>query len=188
MPGALPTTTSDPDDRLMRRLRLGDADAFALLYRRYYGIALAVARRYVHDDVAAEDVAQECFLSLWRNRSLYRSEHGSARTWLLSITHNRAIDATRRAKVRPRATAGLEEADRTAARDDVAAEAENRDCLRRTRAAIAGLPPAQREVIGLSCYVGLTHEQIAARTGTPLGTVKGRSRLAMVKLRGELAC
>ena len=171
----------------MRRVQRGDADAFALLYRRYYRLALAVARRYVRDEVAAEDIAQECFLSLWRHRALYRQQGGSARTWLVSIAHNRAVDATRRARVRPQASAGLEEADRRAARDDVAREVEQRDFLRRTRAAVAALPPAQREVVGLGWYGGLTHEEIAVRTGAPLGTVKGRSRLAMTKLRAAVS-
>lgn len=172
----------------MRRVQHGDADAFAALYRRHYRVAVSVARRYVRDEVAAEDIAQECFLSLWRNRAMYRHEHGSARTWLLSITHNRAIDATRRARVRPQASAGLDEADWLESGDNVAREAENRDVLRRAHQAIAELPPAQREVIGLSCYAGLTHEEIAAHTGAPLGTVKGRSRLAMIKLRTQVAC
>jgi RNA polymerase sigma-70 factor (ECF subfamily) len=175
------------DQRLMDRLRQGDVDAYAILYRRYYALAVTIARRYVHDSVAAEDIAQECFLSLWTHRQRYRSEQGSARTWLAAITHNRAIDATRRARARPQVAASLDDAADPPADEDVAAEIERRDRSRRTRAAVAALPAPQREVVGLAAYAGLTHVEIAQRTGAPLGTVKGRSRLAVAKLRADLA-
>jgi RNA polymerase sigma-70 factor, ECF subfamily len=175
------------DERLMRRLRDGDVDAFATLYERYYRLIVSVARRYVHDAAAAEDIAQDCFLSLWKHRRGYRSELGSPRTWLMAVTHNRAIDATRRAKTRPQIAGDLDDARSLAAADDVAADVERRESSRRTRAAIDALPRPQREVLSLSAYGGLSHSEIARLTGSPLGTVKGRSRLGMAKLRAGLA-
>jgi RNA polymerase sigma-70 factor, ECF subfamily len=186
MPPTSAAPPAHPDDRLMQRLRDGDASAFRVLYERYFKLSVGIARRYVRDTVAAEDIAQECFLALWKNREHYRSEQGSARTWLCAITHNRAIDATRRAKARPQIAVTLDEAHQSAAEDDVPAETERRERSARMRAAIAALPRPQREVVSLSAY-GLTHVEIAQRTGAPLGTVKGRSRLAMAKLRTDLA-
>jgi RNA polymerase sigma-70 factor (ECF subfamily) len=184
-PAPPPPATSD--DRLMRLLQRGDAQAFGAFYERHSGAVVAVARRYVRDPQLAEEVAQETFLSVWRYRARYQRRYGSPRTWLMSIAHNRAIDATRRARARPQATATLDDFPHAPAREDVAREAERRDGARRVRRAVAALPRAQREVIALGFYGELTQEEIAGRTGAPLGTVKGRSRLAMAKLRGQVS-
>lgn len=170
-----------------RRFHRRDADGFDQLYQRHYRAAVSIARRYVRDPLAAEDIAQESFLALWKNRHLYRREQGSVRTWLMAITHNRAIDATRRARARPQIDATLDDWHPSSAPDDVAAEIERGEERRVLRQAIAALPASQREVIGLSAYAGLTQVEIARRTGAPLGTVKSRSRLAMAQLRSELA-
>lgn len=149
-------------------------------------MAVSVARRYVSDPLSAEDIAQESFAALWTHRGRYRHEKGGIRTWLMSITHHRAIDAVRRARARPQITATLEDAHAAAAPGEVSVDAERRDSRRRMLEAVARLPPLQREVIGLSGYAGLTHSQIAHHTGAPLGTVKSRTRLAMAKLRTDL--
>lgn len=175
-------------DLLGARLVSGDVAAFDEIFKLHYRAAVAVARRYVRDRLAAEDIAQESFLALWRNRCSYRQERGSVRTWLITITHHRAIDATRRARARPQnAAVPLEDAHSGGATDAIADEAERRELRRVVRAAIASLPFDQRQVLGLSAYGGLTQREIALRTGAPLGTVKGRSRLAISKLRHELA-
>ncbi|GAC1436646.1 MAG: sigma-70 family RNA polymerase sigma factor [Solirubrobacteraceae bacterium] len=176
-----------PSDLLTSRFVRGDVEAFEEIYRLHYSHSVSVARRYVRDAATAEDIAQESFIGLWRHRRSYQREQGSVRGWLTAITHHRAIDATRRARVRPQFGGTLDELSDRGTSEDVAHEIERRDGRRRVLGAIAALPAPQREVIGLSTYAELTHAEIARRTGTALGTVKGRSRLAMDKLRVEFA-
>ena len=136
---------------------------------------------------AAEDVVQEAFLSIWRSRLRYDRARGSVRTWVLGIVHNRAIDALRRNLVheRRRASAeGLEEWEEARERTDV--EAARREEARTVRAAIDDLPDQQGQVIDLAYFGGFTHAQIAEMLDMPVGTVKGRMRLGLDKLRRSL--
>ncbi|MBA2419957.1 MAG: sigma-70 family RNA polymerase sigma factor [Thermoleophilaceae bacterium] len=165
----------------------GDPRAFEVLYDRHSGAAFSLAYRMVGNRVTAEDVSQEAFLSIWRSRLRYRSDRGSVRTWVLGIVHHRAIDALRRNLVheRRRATAeGLEERQEAPELTDV--EVARRDEARQVRSAIGTLPSEQSRVVELAYFGGFTHSQIAEMLGTPIGTVKGRMRLGLEKLRHEL--
>lgn len=175
------------DEELMRLVRAGDPQAFAVVYDRHCGSAFSLAYRMCGTRAAAEDVVQESFLSLWRSGGRYDASRGSVRTWLLGIVHNRSIDGLRRATVHDRRRAsdeGLEE--RFQAPDRTDAEVARREEASEIASALAELPEEQGEVIRLAYYGGFTHIEIAEIVGTPLGTVKGRMRLGLEKLRGHL--
>jgi len=175
------------DEDVMTLVQDGDPRAFEVLYDRHSGAAFSLAYRMVGNRVTAEDVSQEAFLSIWRSRLRYRSDRGSVRTWVLGIVHHRAIDALRRNLVheRRRATAeGLEERQEAPELTDV--EVVRRDEARQVRSAIGTLPSEQSRVVELAYFGGFTHSQIAEMLGTPIGTVKGRMRLGLEKLRREL--
>lgn len=175
------------DEDVMTLVQDGDPRAFEVLYDRHSGAAFSLAYRMVGNRVTAEDISQEAFLSIWRSRLRYRSDRGSVRTWVLGIVHHRAIDALRRNLVheRRRATAeGLEERQEAPELTDV--EVARRDEARQVRSAIGTLPSEQSRVVELAYFGGFTHSQIAEMLGTPIGTVKGRMRLGLEKLRREL--
>lgn len=175
------------DEELMRLIRGGDPRAFSVVYDRHSGSAFSLAYRMCGTRAAAEDVVQEAFLSLWRSGGRYDASRGSVRTWLLGIVHNRSIDALRRATVHDRRRAsdeGLEERFQAPDRTDV--EVARREEASEIRSAMEELPEEQGEVIRLAYYGGYTHTEIADILGAPLGTVKGRMRLGLEKLRGQL--
>ncbi|HEX8087166.1 MAG TPA: sigma-70 family RNA polymerase sigma factor [Solirubrobacteraceae bacterium] len=175
------------DEDLMDRVRDGDASAFSVVYDRHSSAAFSLAYRMVGRRNVAEDVVQEAFLSLWRAGGRYDATRGSVRTWVLGIVHNRAIDALRRATVhdsRRASDEGLEERFEAPERTD--AEAARRTEAGEVRAALGVLPPDQLKVIELAYFGGFTHSEIAEMLNTPLGTVKGRMRLGLEKLRGVL--
>jgi RNA polymerase sigma-70 factor (ECF subfamily) len=176
------------DEELMQLVQGGDPAAFEALYDRHGGAAFSLAYRIVGTRSAAEDATQEAFLSIWRSRVRYRRERGSVRNWILGIVHNRTIDSLRRNMVhdRRRASAeGLEETQEAAELTDV--EALRREEARTVRAALETLPEQQVRVIELAYFGGFTHTQIAEMLEEPVGTVKGRMRLGLDKLRRELA-
>ena len=175
------------DEDVMTLVQAGDPRAFEVLFDRHSGAAFSLAYRMVGNRVTAEDISQEAFLSIWRSRLRYRSDRGSVRTWVLGIVHHRAIDALRRNLVhdRRRATAeGLEERQEAPELTDV--EVVRRDEARQVRSAIGTLPSEQSRVVELAYFGGFTHSQIAEMLGAPIGTVKGRMRLGLEKLRREL--
>ena len=175
------------DEDLMDLVRDGDPTAFGLVYDRHSSPAFSLAYRMVGRRNVAEDVVQEAFLSLWRSGGRYDATRGSVRTWILGIVHNRAIDALRRATVhdsRRASDEGLEE--RFEAPDRTDAEAARRSQAGEVRAALGALPEDQLKVIELAYFGGFTHSEIAEMLQTPLGTVKGRMRLGLEKLRGVL--
>ena len=175
------------DEDLMQLMRGGDAAAFEVVYDRHSTAAFSLAYRMVGTRNAAEDVVQEAFLSLWRSGSRYDRTRGSVRTWVLGIVHNRAIDNLRRATVHDKRRAsdeGIEE--RFEAPDRTDAEVARRSEAAEVRAALDVLPDAQRRVIELAYFSGYTHTEIAELLDLPVGTVKGRMRLGLQKLRGEL--
>ena len=178
------------DDRLMAELGEGRIQALEQLYDRYSILVYSVALRILRDPVLAEDVTQEVFLRLWRRPQSYDPARGRFLSWLMSITRNRAIDELRRVTRRMRVEDGsgnVTESVQTLDRlDDPELAATIGDERQAVRAAMAGLPPAQRRVIELAYFAGLTQTEIAELTGTPLGTVKTRVRLAMNKLRTAL--
>jgi RNA polymerase sigma-70 factor (ECF subfamily) len=175
------------DEELMQLVQQGDPRAFEVLYDRHGGASFSLAYRMVGDRAAAEDITQEAFLSMWRSRVRYEPTRGSVRTWVLGIVHHRAIDGLRRNLVhqRRRASAeGIEEVHEAAERTDV--EAARREEARTVREAMEELPEQQLQVIELAYFGGFTHTQIAEMLEMPVGTVKGRMRLGLEKLRRQL--
>jgi RNA polymerase sigma-70 factor (ECF subfamily) len=163
------------------------ADAFEVIYDRHADAAFSLAYRMCSQRALAEDVVQEAFLSVWRSRARYDRGRGSVRTWLLGIVHNRAIDALRRRSVRDRGIVndeGIEERIPAPERTDV--EFARREEARQVRDALEGLPGEQSRVIELAYFGGLTHVEIASMLDTPVGTIKGRMRLGLAKMRVTL--
>jgi RNA polymerase sigma-70 factor, ECF subfamily len=175
------------DEDLMQLVRKGDSEAFSVIYERHATAAFSLAYRMVGRRNAAEDVVQEAFLSLWRSGGRYDRTRGSVRTWVLGIVHNRAIDALRRSLVHDRRRAsdeGIEE--RFEARERTEVEAARNDEAREVHAALKTLPDEQCKVIQLAYFGGFSHSEIAEMLETPIGTVKGRMRLGLEKMRGQL--
>jgi RNA polymerase sigma-70 factor (ECF subfamily) len=177
------------DDDLMAGLIARRITALEQLYDRYSALVFSVSLRVLYDWQLAEDVTQEVFLRLWQRPESYDPSRGRLLSWLMSVTRNRAIDERRRMSRRVRSEDGedplltLRDMD---TRDDPVlglALAETRAVV---RAALQSLPPAQRQVVELAYFGGLTQTEIADKTGVPLGTVKTRVRLAMRKLRDAL--
>ena len=171
----------------MHLVQDGNPDAFELMYDRHGGSAFSLAYRMVGDRTVAEDIIQEAFLSIWRSRARYQRDRGSVRSWVLGIVHHRTIDALRRNLVhdRRRASAeGIEE--RHEARELTDVEVARRDEARTVRAALEELPDEQGRVIELAYFGGFTHTQIADMLAMPIGTVKGRMRLGLEKMRRRL--
>lgn len=173
---------SRDDSALIARLRAGDDNAMADLYDRYSAIIYGVALRVLGDTTAAEDVLQEVFLQLWRNPLAFNAERGRLAPWLAVIARNRAIDLVRK---RPRE----EDIDELPISTGVDLEdtAARRLALEKVRGVLAGLPPEQRQALEMAFFEGMTHTEIARRTGAPLGTVKTRIRSALLAVRKAFA-
>ena len=167
----------------MSRVAGGDADALGELYDRYGRVVFGLIYRMLGSPESAEEVAQNAFHSVWRQAAGYRPERGSVRTWLLAIARNAAIDWRRSKGNRMGREAVIDETLQLV--DDVRVEDRVIASLRaeRVRAAVASLPPEQREALSLAFWAGLSQTEIAERTGAPLGTVKSRVRLGMARLR-----
>ena len=176
------------DEDLMQLIRRGQAPAFEVIYDRHSSAAFSLAYRIVGTRNGAEDVSQEAFLNLWRSGARYERARGSVRTWVLGIVHHRAIDFLRRAAVHDKRRAsdeGMEERFESGERTDV--EVARRDEAQTVRAAMQTLPGEQSQVIELAYFGGFTHTEIAEMLDTPVGTVKGRMRLGLKKLRDQLS-
>ena len=175
------------DEDLMQLVRRGQATAFEVIYERHASAAFSLAYRIVGSRNGAEDVSQEAFLNIWRSGGRYERSRGSVRTWVLGIVHHRAIDFLRRSSVHSKRRAsdeGIEERFEAEERTDV--EVARRDEAKTVRDAMDVLPSEQRQVIELAYFGGFTHTEIADMLETPIGTVKGRMRLALTKMRGKL--
>ncbi|WP_445149247.1 RNA polymerase sigma factor [Baekduia sp. Peel2402] len=175
------------DEDLMQLVSKGDPRAFELLYDRHSTVAFSLAYRMTGLRAAAEDVVQEAFLSIWRSGARYDHTRGSVRTWILGVVHHRAIDSLRRNLRHDKRRAsdeGIEERFEAPDRTDVAAA--RREEAAEVRDALASLPPEQSKVIELAYFGGFSHSEIANMLETPVGTVKGRIRLGLEKLRGQL--
>jgi RNA polymerase sigma-70 factor, ECF subfamily len=177
------------DEDLMPLVSRKDPVAFEVFYDRHGGAAYSLAYRIVGDPTAAEDVAQEAFLSIWRSKARYDPARGSVRAWALGIVRNRAIDALRREGGRaPKLDLDDEAAlEREEAPQRTEAEALRRETARQVRGALGTLPNEQSRVIELAYFGGFTHTEIARMLGMPIGTVKGRMRLGLEKMRARFA-
>ncbi len=169
------------DEALMLRVQRNDARAFETLYDRHRTAVFWLAVRILDDRGLAADATQEAFISLWRNRDLYRPGRGQVKWWLLRIVRNGAIDLQRRNRDVVLRGEGVFEL--AVAPDSTEGEALARDEQRELAALLDRLPTEQREVIELAYFAGLTHAEMTQRLGLPLGTIKGRIRLALDKLR-----
>ena len=172
------------DRALVARIEARDPDALSALYDRHSARLLGLAQRIIGTTGEAEEVLQEVFLFVWRSASTFDASRGSVLAWLLMATRSRSIDRLR--SRRPAARAGLvgvETLPDRADPRDVEADSVEREWQALCRAAIAELPADQRQTLELAYFEGLTHQEIAARTATPLGTVKTRARLGLMKLR-----
>ena len=167
------------------QLQRGEAEGIESLYDRYGRLAYSLAYRVLNDASASEEVVQEAFVALWRNASSFDASRGTLRSWLLAIVRNRSIDRLRGGRSRP-TVAPLEDAERWAevpdAWETVSMELERRQ----VREALAALPVEQRRTLELAYFGGLTQMEIAKQMEVPLGTVKGRMRIGLEKLRSFL--
>jgi RNA polymerase sigma-70 factor (ECF subfamily) len=166
------------DAATLTRIGQRDENAMEELFRRYSGPVYSVALRVLHDTGQAEDVLQEVFLQLWRNPTAFVQDRGSLGAWLVVVARNRAIDLLRRRKPSDSVDDVV-----LASSINVADEAERNVMMEKVRRALAELPPEQRNSLELAYFEGLSHTEIASRTGDPLGTVKTRIRQALITLR-----
>lgn len=173
-----------PDSALVEQMTLGDETALAVLYDRYSGMLFSMLLRILRDREAAEEVLQDLFLQLWRDPARFDSSRGSLPAWLLVIGRNRAISRLRRRDHRE-IVEDIEAYPLHSgpAAADIEDEAQRALLVEKLRTAMATLPPEQREAVELAYFEGMTQTEIAARTGTPLGTVKSRVRSAMQSLK-----
>jgi len=172
--------------RLVERIASGDADALGELYDRYGRVAFGLVYRMLPSPEAAEEVTQDAFHAVWRQARSYRPERGSVRTWLLAICRNAAIDWRRTRGKRLEREVTIEAAAELLSDARVDERVVSAMRAERIRKIVGELPKEQREVLALAFWGGYSQSEIAARTGTPLGTVKSRVRLAMNKLRESL--
>ena len=175
------------DEELIQLVREGEARAFAIVFDRHAGPAFSLAYRMCGRRATAEEVVQEAFLSLWRGGGRYDRTRGSVRSWVLGVVRNRAIDALRRHLARESQNVADEGVlERMASPELTDAEAARREESRAVRGALGELPPEQRQVIELAYFGGFTHAQIAELLEMPIGTIKGRMRLGLSKMRLSL--
>jgi RNA polymerase sigma-70 factor (ECF subfamily) len=173
-----------PDSALVERIMAGDEGALSALYDRYSGMLYAMLLRILKDTGAAEEVLQDLFLQLWRGAARFDASRGSLAGWLLVIGRNRALSRLR-GKQRREILPDPEEFSFEAvpSSENLEDEAARMQLMNRLRGAMAALPAEQREAVELAYFEGMTQTEIAARTGSPLGTVKSRVRAAMQTLK-----
>jgi RNA polymerase sigma-70 factor (ECF subfamily) len=174
----------DEERRLIEGLQRDDRDSLAAAYRAYAGVAYGLAARLLGYTNEAEDVVQEAFLALWRQASRIDPARG-VRHYLLTIVHNKAVDRLRRQGRKPELSLDpeLPLPARSGDPEEAAAQQSERENV---RAALAELPPEQRQAIELTYFQGMTINEVARRLDLPIGTVKSRLRLAMGRLRRRL--
>ena len=161
----------------------GSAEAFAALYDRHGSAAYSLAYRMMGEKQAAEDLMQDAFLKVWRNAGGYRSERGSVRTWILSIVHNRGIDQLRSLASRRRTQDRVEASAPVSQPSEAFAQTWRNSQREQVREALGTLPAEQLKILELAYFSGYTHVEIAELLELPLGTVKGRMRLGLKKIR-----
>jgi RNA polymerase sigma-70 factor (ECF subfamily) len=177
------------DEELMPWIGRKDAEAFEVFYDRHGGVAYSLAYRILGERGAAEDCIQEAFISIWRSGGRFDPTRGSVRSWTLSIVRNRAIDVLRsKAGKAPKMTFDDDEIIESRPSGELTdEEAMRHETATEVRGAISQLPDDQSKVIQLAYFGGFSQSEIAGMLNVPLGTVKGRMRLGLEKIRGELA-
>ena len=175
------------DEDLISLVQTRDSEAFAALYDRHARAAYSLAYRMMGERQTAEDLLQDAFLKLWRAAGSYRVERGSVRTWLLSIVHNRGIDQLRSSASRRRTQERIEASAPRSQPSEAFAQSWRNSQRDQVREALKTLPKEQLKILELAYFSGYTHVEIAELLGLPLGTVKGRMRLGLNKMRGLLA-
>jgi RNA polymerase sigma-70 factor, ECF subfamily len=178
--GSLSSVSSDVtgDARMVVRIRTGDEQAMAQLYDRYSSIVYSVALRVLGDTGGAEDVVQDVFMQLWRNPAAFDSSRGSLPAWLAVIARNRAIDAIRKRHPEDDIAETI-----VSVEPDLAGETERARAIEKVRGTLGTMPAPQRDALELAFFEGLTHSEIAEKTGEPLGTIKTRIRAGLLALR-----
>jgi RNA polymerase sigma-70 factor (ECF subfamily) len=171
------------DEALPALVARGDEQALAALYDRFGRVAYGVAFRILRDGALAEDAVQEAFLTAWRTAAGFDPERGKASTWLLTLVHRRAVDVVRREE---RRRADVLDEEPGASGDATDETAEVREQRRAVQAALAQLPPDQRQALELAYYGGLSQSELAERLGVPIGTIKSRMFAALARLRDLL--
>ncbi len=177
------------DQELIVRLRAQDQSALNLLYERYSGVVYALALRIIGQSADAEDIVVDSFWQVWQQAESYNVSRGQLRGWIVTIARSRALDRLR--VIRRAPTVDSEEADNArrvlASDDNPEQETWQAEQSAIVSAALAALPKEQREALELAYYQGLSQSEVAARLGEPLGTIKTRIRLGMMKLREQLS-
>jgi RNA polymerase sigma-70 factor, ECF subfamily len=171
------------DEDLISLVQTKDAEAFAVLYDRHGRVAYSLAYRMMGERQAAEDLVQDAFLKLWRSARSYRPQRGSVRTWLLSIVHNQGIDQIRSSASRRRTQDKVEASAPRFQPSDAFAQSWRNAQREQVREALKTLPQEQLKVLELAYFSGYTHVEIAELLDLPLGTVKGRMRLGLKKVK-----
>jgi RNA polymerase sigma-70 factor, ECF subfamily len=171
-----------PDLATVTAMKSGDQSALAELYDRYSSVVYAVALRVLGDAAAAEDILQEVFLQLWRNPAAFDAARGSLGAWLAVITRNRAIDSLRRRKPET----DIEDVVVSVV-PDLASEADRSRAAQKVRGALGAMPAPQRTALEMAYFEGMSHTEIAEKTGEPLGTIKTRIRSGLIALRKAFA-
>lgn len=175
------------DNALLRRIAQGERQALAELYDRFARPLFSTALHILSDRAEAEDVVQDVFLTLWKKAAVFEAERGSAFSWAVTLTRNRAVDRLRsrrrRAELLERSLPADLGYDGVPAGGD---GADHQDEVRQVRAAVAALPPEQKRALEMAFFAGLTQQEIAQRLSEPLGTVKARIRRGLGRLRGSL--
>jgi len=174
-------TGGDDDAALLERIARADADAFEVLYDRYSAAVHSVTRGMLQDPQAAQEVTQDVFLGIWRGARAFDASRGSPRAWILALAHHKSVDVLRRLRhpVVPLSETIMDDA-------DVVADTLRRVEGVRVRRALSSLTVEQRTALVLAYYGGYTQQEIARRTGTPLGTIKTRMRDGLLRLRAAL--
>jgi RNA polymerase sigma-70 factor, ECF subfamily len=166
------------DASLVAAIRNGDEAAMAQVYDRYSGVVYSVALRVLGDTGAAEDILQEVFMQIWRSPDIFDASRGSLAGWLAVIARNRAIDSLRKRRPEAEITEVI-----VSVEPDLVRGVEWSRTIEKIRGALGSMPPPQRSALEMSFFEGLTHSEIAAKTGEPLGTIKTRIRAGLLALR-----
>ncbi len=180
--GDVPVT----DDDLLLRSAKGDQEAFSELYDRIAPSVIGVVRGVVRDPAQSEEVAQEVLVEVWKTAARFDTDRGSARTWILTIAHRRAVDRVRSEQAHRDRDERVGHRDRVRAFDEVSEAVEVRLEHKAVREALDSLTDLQREAVELAYYRGLTYREVAELLDTPLGTIKTRMRDGMIRLRDSL--